>query len=213
MGIILDWKIRSRNPKCEHTGKDFVDGEEFYTCIFEDTESDGFVRRDFSESVWDEVKKKLNPKPFSRWKSVFEVPVVKSDSDAIQDNSAEGMLRRMLDEDDPTTENTRYILAVMLERKKTLLPVDVKETETRRLLFYEHKDSGDVFIVADPQLKLDEIESIQAEVALQLNHEESEKSGEREEVSEELPENDADSAGDNEKDSPDTEHEAVGNAG
>ncbi len=213
MGIILDWKIRSRNPKCEHTGKDFVDGEEFYTCIFEDTESDGFVRRDFSESVWDEVKKKLNPKPFSRWKSVFEVPVVKSDSDTIQDNSAEGMLRRMLDEDDPTTENTRYILAVMLERKKTLLPVDVKETETRRLLFYEHKDSGDVFIVADPQLKLDEIESIQAEVALQLNHEESEKSGEREEVSEELPENDADSAGDNEKDSPDTEHEAVGNAG
>jgi len=213
MGIILDWKIRSRNPQCEHTGKDFVDGEEFYTCIFEDTEADGFVRRDFSASVWDEVKKKLDPKPFSRWKSVFEVPVVKSDADTIQDNSAEGMLRRMLDEDDSKTENTRYILAVMLERKKTLLPVDVKETETRRLLFYEHKDSGDVFIVADPQLKLDEIESIQAEVALQLNHEESEKSREREEVSEELPENDADSAGDNEKDSPDTEHEAVGNAG
>ncbi len=171
MGIILDWKIRSRNPKCEHSGKDFVDGEEFYTCIFEGTEEEGFIRRDYSASVWDEVKNTLNPKPFSRWKSVFELPVVESETDAIQDNSAEGMLRRMLDEDDPATENTRYILALMLERKKTLLPVDVKETEVRRLLFYEHKDSGDVFIVADPQLKLDEIESIQAEVTFLLNQE------------------------------------------
>ncbi len=180
MGIILDWKIRSRNPKCEHTGKDFVDGEKFYTCIFEGTEEEGFIRRDYSASVWDEVKPKLEPKPFSRWKSVFEVPVVEVDTDAIQDNSAEGMLRRMLDEDDPTTENTRYILALMLERKKTLLPVDVKETETRRLLFYEHKDSGDVFIVADPQLKLDEIESIQAEVAFLLRMEDDEEAGQEE---------------------------------
>ncbi len=176
MGIILDWKIRSRNPKCEHTGKDFVDGEKFYTCIFEGTEEEGFVRRDYAASVWEEVKPKLDPKPFSRWKSVFEVPVVEEDKDAIQDNSAEGMLRRMLDEDDPTTENTRYILALMLERKKTLLPVDVKETETRRLLFYEHKDSGDVFIVADPRLKLDELESIQAEVAFLLSREDDEGS-------------------------------------
>lgn len=213
MGIILDWKIRSRNPQCEHTGEDFVDGEEFFTCIFEDVESEGFVRKDFSASVWDEVKVTLNPKPFSRWKSVFEIPAVKTDSDAIRDNSAEGMLRRMLDEDDPKTEHTRYILALMLERKKTLLPVDVKETETRRLLFYEHKDSGDVFIVADPQLKLDEIESIQAEVATLLNHEEAETSGEGEEVSSDLPENDEDSSGDNENDSSDSKHEAVGDTG
>lgn len=176
MGIILDWKIRSRNPKCEHTGKDFVDGEKFYTCIFEGTEEEGFIRRDYSASVWDEVKITLDPKPFSRWKSVFEVPVVEVKKDAIQDNSAEGMLRRMLDEDEPGTENTRYILALMLERKKTLLPVDVKETETRRLLFYEHHDSGDVFIVADPQLKLDEIESIQTEVAFLLSMEDDEES-------------------------------------
>ena len=173
MAINLDWKIRSRSSKCGFSGKDFADGEEFYTCIFKDPDSDGFLRKDFSTAVWEEARATLRQEPYSRWKSVFRLPEVEPEADAIHDNSAEGMLRKMLDEDDPATENTRYILALMLERKKVLLPVDVKQSEARRLLFYEHKESGDVFIVADPQLKLDEIGTIQAEITSLLNQEET----------------------------------------
>jgi hypothetical protein len=168
MAIIQDWKIRSRSQHCCHTGKPFEEGDEFYTCIFEDPESDGYIRKDYLAEVWDEVRVHFDPQPFSFWKSTFEVPPVEGKTEAIEKHSAEAMLRQMIEEDEPATENARYILAVMLERKKTLKPVETRETETSTLLFYEHKDNGDVFIIADPGLHLSEIEGVQEEVSALL---------------------------------------------
>jgi hypothetical protein len=37
-------------------------------------------------------------------------------------------------------------------------------------LIYEHGKSGDVFIVPDPQLRLDEIEKVQEDVAVLLRN-------------------------------------------
>ena len=72
----------------------------------------------------------------------------------------------------PVQNNARYILALMLERKKALFPVGIKETESSKLLLYEHRLTGDVLIVRDPQLKLDEVEKVQEEVSqlLDQNH-------------------------------------------
>ncbi len=173
MAIIQDWKIRSTHARCELTGEAFADGQEFFTCIFEDAASDGFLRRDYSAGSWRKVRKTLDPAPYSFWKSTYKAPVQQAEDKAGTEASIEGMLRRFIEEDDPATENARYILALMLERNKTLVPVDTKETETRTLLFYEHADNGDVFIVADPGLRLDEIESVQREVSEQLAAEES----------------------------------------
>lgn len=172
MAIIQDWKIRSTHARCELSGEPFSDGQEFYTCIFEDPATDGFIRRDYSAPAWKEVRKKLDPAPYSFWKSIYKAPVKEGENEAESEASIEGMLRRFTDEDDPRTENARYILALMLERNKTLIHTDSKDTETRTLLFYEHADNGDVFIVADPGLRLDEIESVQREVSDLLAEEE-----------------------------------------
>ena len=165
MAIIQDWKIRSTNARCEITEEPFVDKQPFYTCIFDDPESDGFLRKDFSVESWNKVKKTIDPAPFSFWKSTYHAPVSDDVKETHVDTSAEGMLRRFIDEDDQKTENARYILALMLERKKEFVQTDAQETEERRLLFYEQAGTGDVFIVADPGLKLDEIEVVQREVA------------------------------------------------
>jgi hypothetical protein len=37
-----------------------------------------------------------------------------------------------------------------------------------RLLIYEHRENGDVFIVRDPQLRLSELERVQDQVATLL---------------------------------------------
>jgi hypothetical protein len=104
----------------------------------------------------------------------------------------------------------------MLERNKTLIPTDTRETETRTILFYEHADNGDVFIVADPGLKLDEVESVQREVSELLAEEErrlreSAPSAEEGglEVKEELPESDKDQSEEHGEKSPEAEEEAV----
>ena len=62
------------------------------------------------------------------------------------------------------------VLAVMLERKRILKQVKSEQTENGRMLIYEHAQTGDVFLVRDPQLRLDEIEQVQAEVVQLLNH-------------------------------------------
>ena len=184
MAIILDWKIRATQAQCELKGEAFADGQEFYTCIFDDPESDGFIRRDYAIESWEKVQSEIDPPPFSFWKSTYKAPVVETDEKKIDENSVEGMLRRFTEEDDPKTENARYILALMLERKKKLIPTDVQEAESRKLLFYEHEESGEVFIVGDPGLKLDEIETVQMEVAELLAAEECDASGEEGEPAE-----------------------------
>ncbi len=184
MAIIQDWRIRSTSARCEVSGEPFSDGEDFYTCIFEDPASDGFVRRDYSVDSWREMRRKMDPAPFSFWRSTYKAPARIPAGEKGTDTSIEGMLRRFIDEDDPRTENARYILALMLERKKTLIPTDTKETENRTLLFYEHAENGDVFIVADPGLRLDEIESIQREVVDLLAEEDRRAAEPSEEVAE-----------------------------
>jgi len=59
----------------------------------------------------------------------------------------------------------------MLERKKLLRETDTQRTGTGLLRIYEHRKSGDVFIVKDPQIPLDKVEDIQEEIHQLLNPE------------------------------------------
>ena len=62
--------------------------------------------------------------------------------------------------------NARYILAVMLERKKSLKEIEVMRAEDGAITrIYEHAKTGEVFIIPDPQLRLDQIANVQAQVA------------------------------------------------
>jgi len=56
------------------------------------------------------------------------------------------------------------VLSIMLERKKILKQVDVRENGTMRFLIYEHSKTGEVFIIEDPRLKLDQLDSVQQQV-------------------------------------------------
>ncbi len=218
MAIIQDWKIRSTQARCEATGESFADGQTFFTCIFEDAETDGFLRRDYSVEAWREVRKTLSPAPYSFWKSTYKAPVSEAEDTTGAEASVEAMLRRFIDEDDSATENARYILALMLERNKTLIHADTKVAETRSLLFYEHADTGDVFIVADPGLRLDEVESVQREVSALLAAEERRlagggSTGEAQEPLDEVTEGGEEQAQQHGEESADAEEEAIAVSG
>lgn len=136
------------------------------TALFYAEDGEGFERRDFSEPSWAEISEALGQEPFSVWKSEYEAPPPpKEEPDVVEKESAEALLRRLIDEDEPHTENARFILALMLERKKQLKQTDTNHTGTSKLLIYEHANGGDVFIVRDPELSLKEVEKVQAEVA------------------------------------------------
>ncbi len=178
--ITQDWKIKARSHVCHESGRHFEDGENFYTALFEITDDEDeddahFERRDYSAEAW-ETRPEDQPSPFSFWRSVYEAPEPAATTEVVEKESAESLLRRLIEEDDATTENARFILAVMLERKKILVETDVKDAEGESCLrFYEHAKSGEVFIIRDPQLRLDEVEAVQAEVVAQLGGESAAK--------------------------------------
>ncbi len=160
------WNIRSRSDQCALSGAPFSEGDPLYTAIYFDSDTGGFLRRDIAIAAWEqEVSERT---PFSFWKTQYEPHLVVEKPEITPKENAQALLTRLIEEDDSKTENARYILALMLERKRVLSPTAVKESESGRMLFYENKKTGEVFIVRDPELHLHEIEQVQDEVATRL---------------------------------------------
>lgn len=158
-----NWSIRSRAHQCAVTGRPFEDGEFFHTAIYFDPEENGYVRRDISREAWkDEMQVR---KPVASWKTMYQKVMVEPKAEITPKESAMELLQRFIEEGDPKTENARYILALMLERKRQISQTAEKEVDGAKMLFYENKKTGEIFIVRDPELRLDEVAQIQEEVA------------------------------------------------
>jgi hypothetical protein len=155
-----DWPIKHRADTCARTGRAFEPGEQFYTLLFR--EGDGYRREDLSEDAW--TQRNENIRPFSFWKSRYEPPPA-TPPEALAKENAEEIFRRLLAQKDPANANACYVLAVMLERKRVLKPIKTEQADDAPVLIYEHAKTGDVFIVPDVRLRLDEIEHVQHEVS------------------------------------------------
>ena len=153
-----EWAIKNRADTCAVTQRPFAPGEYFYTLLFRDAE--GYRREDLSEEAWS--SRNENIQPFSFWRMRYEpLPPV---TEPLPKEDAEQLFRRLVASENPPA-NTCYVLAAMLERKRVLKQIKSEQAETGRVLIYEHSATGDVFIVRDPQLRLDQLESVQNEVA------------------------------------------------
>ncbi|MCP5535260.1 MAG: hypothetical protein H7A51_03385 [Akkermansiaceae bacterium] len=168
MALNEPWSIKSRAHVCAVTEQHFKDGEAFYTAIFPDPESSGYIRKDFSKGAW-ESRGEDGETPFSFWGSIYRAPV-KEEEVEVTDESPEDLLRRLIEEDEEHTENARYILAVMLERKKLLVEADSQPVGDGIIRIYEHRKTGDVFIVKDPNIPLSEVDKVQEEVTMLLEN-------------------------------------------
>jgi hypothetical protein len=154
-----EWAIKQRADVCAVTHRPFAAGEYFYTLLFHD--AGGFRREDLSEEAW--RNRNENIQPFSFWKSRYE-PLPPRSSEPLPRENAEQLFRRLVASEDPPA-NACYVLAAMLERKRVLKQVKTEKSVNGCVLIYEHRGTGDVFIVRDPQLRLDELENVQNEVA------------------------------------------------
>ena len=152
------WQIKRRADVCAGANEPFKNGEEFMTrLLFKDGE---YVREDFSVAWWNEHQPDHG---LSAWKSVFRLPP--PPDEPVKKENAESLLRKMVAKEDSDDVNAIYILAVMLERKKILVEKDVQTRDDQtKVRVYEHKKSGDTFLILDPELKLAEIEKVQEEV-------------------------------------------------
>ena len=158
-----NWHIRSRAHACTVTQRPFEDGEVFHTAIYFDPELNEYARRDICAEAWPAEKEVR--KPIAAWRTLYQKVEPETKPEIAPKASAQDLLLRFIEEGDPKTENARYILALMLERKRQLVQTAEKEIDGNKMLFYENKKTGEIFIVRDPELRLDEVAQIQEEVA------------------------------------------------
>ena len=163
MSLERQWKLSTRRKVCAHTQEAFEEGQPFHTAIFWNDEAGEFQREDYSEFAWDLIQDDI--KPFSFWRSLYEPPGADNKKvDVVNKDDAESILRHMIEENDPETEKTRYLLALMLERKKILVPIDSQQKDDKHYVIYKRRKTEEIFIVVDPNLEIQEIPMIQEEV-------------------------------------------------
>ena len=166
---MTEWNIQSRAHTCAACGKSFADREAYHTLLFD--EKADFQRSDICQACWQKQYSEgaRDRKGFiSYWQGVYAAPP--PPADAIQRETAESLLRKLIQLNDPRYIPAGYILAVMLERKRLL---KVKEQITRdgqRVFIYEQPGTGDVFTIIDPALQLNQLEQVQRDVAALLEH-------------------------------------------
>ncbi len=156
-----DWEIKGRSRSCTATGREFAEGEFFYTLLFRDKE--GFRREDLSEEAW--TSRDEGGQPFSFWRTKYELPPPPP-PEPLKKNDAESLLRALIASNDPRYQNAIYILALMLERKRALRAIDSADADT---LIYEQPGTGETFILRNPHLTFEKIPAVQLEVAALLD--------------------------------------------
>lgn len=166
---MTDWNIQSRAHACTACGRTFHDKENYHTLLFDDKSA--FRRLDVCAACWEKQFSDgaRDRKGFiSYWHGTYEAPP--PPAEPIQKETAESLLRKIIELKDPQYIPAAYILAVMLERKRLLKIKDQLVRDGHRIFVYEQPKTGDLFTIIDPNLQLNQLESVQHDVARLLEH-------------------------------------------
>ena len=161
-----NWDIKECSPECSACGEAFGDKEDYMSelCVVEE----GYDRSDFCKQCYDARNDEPRQARLSQWRGVFSICHDRPE-DILEKASAESLLRKYMNSGDESKGNVIFVLAVMLERKKVLVERDIQDrNDGTTLIVFEHRTTRETFVVPDPQIDLDQLESVQAEVSAML---------------------------------------------
>ena len=156
------WEVESASGRCSVTGRPLQEGEEFYTVLFEVGES--FRRADYSLGAWSGPPEEA----FCHFKT--RVPVKEQRKKLLVDNELLiHFFQRLADETDPLRVQFRFVLALILMRKR-LLRYDgssvVDGVEIWKMLLASDRSE---YPVVNPRLTDDQIEGVSGQLSAVLH--------------------------------------------
>ncbi|MCH7632853.1 MAG: hypothetical protein IIB59_06535 [Planctomycetes bacterium] len=156
------WEVESASGRCSVTGRPLQEGEEFYTVLFEVGES--FRRADYSLEAWSGPPEEA----FCHFKT--RVPVKEQRKKLLVDNELLiHFFQRLADETDPLRVQFRFVLALILMRKR-LLRYDgssvVDGVEIWKMLLASDRSE---YPVVNPRLTDDQIEGVSGQLSAVLH--------------------------------------------
>jgi hypothetical protein len=154
---MTDYPIQPHTRRCALTGRELKPGEKFYTALLED--GDRFLRQDYSSEAWQGPPEGA----FSFWSG--RVPAeTEGRRPPIDDEMLMDCLGRLEGQAEPNRVNFRFVVALLLMRRKRLKFEEAGKQGGQEVLTLRCTRSGTRHQVVHPRLTEEEMTAVQEEV-------------------------------------------------
>ena len=157
-----DWEIKKTSGSCFGSEKQFVEGEEYYAALVEGAEC--LERRDYCAEYWESAK----PVVYCYWKTKLpgqeEKRRVFIDEDMLM-----AFFERLADERDQEKLNFRFVLMLILMRKRRLKYESSKKEGDKEFWRLRIVGENEFTEVVNPHLDDAQIEQLSSQLGEILN--------------------------------------------
>ena len=154
---MTDYQIQPNTRRCSITGRELKPGERVYSVLLE--EAGKFVRKDYGADAWQGPPAEA----FSFWASRVVAPDTKK-RPPIDDEMLLDCFARLEDQLEESRVRFRYVLALLLMRRKRLRLDEARTENGQEVLLFRCARTGVKYAVVNPQLSDEELETVQDEV-------------------------------------------------
>jgi hypothetical protein len=154
-----EWEIEKPLGQCWGSGKKIEYGEEYFAALVETNE--GLQRRDFCAEYWQEQ----TPEVFCYWKTKLPHPDQKKRI-FVDDEMLMAFFERLAEETEQEKINFRFVLALILMRKRRLKYDSSKTEDGREIWRLRIVGSDKQFVeVINPNLNEEQIEQLSSQLS------------------------------------------------
>jgi hypothetical protein len=154
---MADWEIRRPLGECCGSGAKIENGQEYYGALVE-TEQ-GLERRDFSVEFWESAR----PSVFCFWKTKLAAADQKK-SLFVDDEMLMAFFERLANETEQDKINFRYVLALVLMRKRRLKYDGTRQEEGHEIWRLRVTGGTEIVEVINPHLSEEQIEQLSSQI-------------------------------------------------
>jgi len=154
---MADWEINRPLGQCSGSGRKIEYGEEYYGALVEGEQ--GLQRRDFCGEYWEREK----PPVYCFWKTKLAAPNEKKQL-FLSDDMLVAFFERLAHETEPEKVSFRFVLALVLMRKRRLKYDSTKMEDGREIWRLRVTGDKDLVEVVNPHLSEDQIELLTSQV-------------------------------------------------
>jgi hypothetical protein len=152
-----EWEIDKPLGQCYGTGKRIEYGEEYFAALVETEE--GLQRRDFCADYWRAEK----PQVYCYWKTRLPEPDRKKRI-FVDDEMLMAFFERLAEETEPEKVDFRFVLALILMRKRRLKYDSTRTEEDREIWRLRMVGDKELVEVINPHLNEEQIEQLTSQV-------------------------------------------------
>lgn len=154
---MAEWEINKTLGKCWGTDEEFAVGENYYAALMETEE--GFERRDYSVEYWQEHEVEA----YCFWKTKMADSEEKKQL-FIDDEMLMAFFERLAEETAEEKLNFRFVLTLVLMRKRKLKYMHHVMEEGREVWHMRVAGEGRMVTVVNPELTEDKIEELSSQI-------------------------------------------------